>query len=406
VARGFLRILLILLLIGAVAGGWLWWKSRVPAAGPLRLTPVSFADLPGWRDSDPRGAFAAFRRSCAKLESQPATQAMGGVGYAGTVGDWKGICEAAPSSISTAQSARRFFEVWFTPVAVGAGGSAQALFTGYYEPELHASRTRHGPYQTPIYGLPDDLVTVDLGLFRDALKNEHIAGRIEGHSLVPYVTRGEIDAQGLSHAPVLFYADDPVLVFFLHIQGSGRVRLENGSLLRLAFAGTNGRPYTAIGRTLIDEGALPADGMSLQVIRAWMKAHPERARAVMESDASFVFFSEAPLGDASLGSPGSEGVALTPGASLAVDYRIHPLGIPFYVAAEAPLDRLMIAQDTGGAIRGALRGDVFWGFGEHAQSVAGGMKSHGALFVLLPKPLAARLAPHTDFSGSPPRTAP
>jgi len=406
VARGFFKLLPILVLIGAVAGGWLLWHSRSPEAGALRLTPVAFSDLPGWRDGDSRGAFAAFKRSCAALAQRPATSSMGGAGYAGTVGDWKGICEAAPSAVSSAQSARGFFETWFTPVAVSAGANAQGLFTGYYEPELHASRGKHGAYQTPIYGLPDDLVNVDLGLFRDALKNEHIAGRIEGHALVPYATRGDIDARGLATARVLFYADDPVSVFFLHIQGSGRVRLEDGSLVRVAFAGTNGRAYTAIGRTLIEQGALPRDGMSLQVIRAWLAANPDRARGVMESDASYVFFSEAPLGDAALGSPGSESVALTPGASLAVDYRIHSLGIPFFVAGAAPLNRLMIAQDTGGAIRGPLRGDVFWGFGHNAEIVAGGMKSRGALFVLLPKALAARLAPHAEFAATAPGIGP
>lgn len=284
------------------------------------------------------------------------------------------------------------------------------MFTGYYEPELHASRVKSNAYRTPIYGLPDDLVSVDLGLFKSALHDERITGRVDGHRLAPYATRAEIDAHGLAHAPVLLYADDPIAVFFLHIQGSGRVRLPDGPFLRLAFAGVNGRAYTPIGRTLIAQGALDRKDVSLQSIRTWLLAHPHAARAVMESDDSFVFFQEAPLGDPALGSPGSEGVPLTPGASLAVDPHLHPLGAPFFVAAIAPdpdaakpdrpLDRLLISQDTGGAIKGPVRGDVFWGFGSSAEAIAGRMKSHGQFFVLLPKRLAANLAPYKDYPGA------
>ena len=260
-----------------------------------------------------------------------------------------------------------------------------------------------------IYGEPDDLVTVDLGLFKNALRGEQIAGRIDGHRLVPYATRAEIDTNGLPHRPLL-YADDPIAVFFLHIQGSGRVRLPDGSFLRLAFAGLNGRAYTPIGRTLIAQGALDRQHISLQTIRAWLLAHPDQARGVMESDEFFVFFREAPLGDPALGSPGSEGAALTPGASLAVDQHLHALGAPFYVVATSPdpdatnpdrqLDRLFVAQDTGGAIKGPVRGDVFWGFGASAESIAGRMKSQGRLFVLLPKRLATLLAPYKDYGGT------
>ncbi len=335
---------------------------------------------------------------------------MGGAGYAGTVGDWQGVCSAVPSGDIGASGARKFFETWFAPVAIGAGSDAQGLFTGYYEPELLASRTKAGAYRTPIYGLPDDLVSVDLGLFKSALHGEQIAGRIESHRLVPYATRAEIDAHGLARAPVLLYADDPIAVFFLQIQGSGRARLPDGSYVRLAFAGKNGRAYTPIGRTLIVQGALDRQSVSLQSIRAWLLAHPEQARAVMESDQSFVFFQETPLGDPALGSPGSEGAPLTPGASLAVDSRLHALGAPFFVAATAPdpdsakpdrpLDRLLIAQDTGGAITGPVRGDVFWGFGPSAKAVAGRMKSHGRFFVLLPKGLVSSLAPYKDYPGA------
>jgi membrane-bound lytic murein transglycosylase A len=307
----------------------------------------------------------------------------------------------------SANTARQYFESLFVPVLVAEGENADALFTGYYEPEIHGSRHRHGIYSTPIYGEPDDLVSADLGLFRDDLKGEHVTGRVFGHTFVPYFTRAQIDAGGMSHAPVLLYADDPVQVFFLHIQGSGRARLENGTFVRLTYAGQNGRPYTAVGHTLIAEGAIDRTHMSMQAIRGWMRTHPDAARATMESDQSFVFFRLAPLGDPALGSPGSEGVPLTPEASIAIDEHFHPLGTPFFVAARSPdvdpakpdhpLNRLFVGQDTGGAIKGAARADVFWGFGDDAESIAGRMKSTGHLYVLLPKALAARISPQPAF---------
>ncbi|MBI3678572.1 MAG: murein transglycosylase A [Proteobacteria bacterium] len=408
------RIFLLVLVFLAIAliVAWRWGHRGLPSGeAPLRLTPVSFAEMQGWASSDPRAALSAFKRSCAVLVKKSPLSAMGGVGYAGTVGDWQGACSAAPSSASNAADARRFFETWFSPVAVSAGDDNEGLFTGYYEPELRASRTRHDRYQTPILGQPDDLIEVDLGLFRPEFKNEHIVGRIERQTLLPYPTRAEIDTHGLSRAPILVYAEDPVTVFFLHIQGSGRVRLDDGSIIRLAYAAKNGRAYTPIGRTLIARGELDRAIVSLQSIRDWLNTHPADAREVMETDASYVFFKEEPLADPALGSEGSEGAKLTPEASLAVDYRLHPLGAPFFLEADVPdgdaakpdrsFRRLLIAQDTGGAIRGAVRGDVFWGLGRRAEEIAGRMKAHGKFTVLLPKPVAAKLGAHKDFGHSP-----
>lgn len=384
----FAGLILVIAIIAA------WWLFAPPAPGPLRLTPVSFGDVPGWKDSDANAALAPFERSCAAMMPKPMTTQMGGAAYAGTIGDWRSVCADAKS----ANNARAFFEKDFTPVEVSAGSLREGLFTGYYEPELRGSLKKHGKYQTPVYGLPPDLISVDLGQFRPALKGERIAGRIIGQRLVPYDTRADIDAHG-TNAPVLFYADDPVAVFFLQVQGSGRVVLDDGSVLRVAYAGQNGQPYSAIGRTLIDRGALAKDDVSLQTIRAWLKAHPNQARDVMETNASYVFFREEPVGDPKLGSTGTENVPLTPGASLAVDSRLHPLGVPFFIASDGPDpgNRLLIAQDTGGAIRGPVRGDVFWGFGRKAEDIAGKMKSHGKFYVLLPKALAARLGSHKDF---------
>ena len=390
-----------LLLALAIAAGWLWWSLRPPRPGPLRLTKISFADLPGWGQSNPRAALAAFVRSCAALEKQDSSTPLGGAGYGGTVSDWRAPCRAA----GTASDPRAFFEDWFTPLALGAGEVRDGLFTGYYEPQLAASRFRHGAFQTPVYGVPSDLISVDLGAFRAALRGERIAGRLDGRRLVPYATRAQIDAKGLPQAPVLFYADDAVAVFFLHVEGSGRVRFDDGGLARVSYAAQNGQAYTAIGRSLIARGVLARQDVSMQSIRAWLKANPLAARAVMETNASFVFFKMEPIGDAALGAKGAEGVALTPLASLAVDARLHPLGVPFFVATTQPdgkmLDDLYVAQDIGGAIRGALRGDIFFGFGAEAEAQAGRMKQTGRLYALLPKPIAARLAPRTDYPDAP-----
>jgi membrane-bound lytic murein transglycosylase A len=381
--KGAGGVALLLLLLLAAGIGWYWWSQQKP--GPLRLTQMTFADLPGWPQSNAAPALAAFRRSCA------APGAMGGAAYAGTAQDWRGPCDRA----AAAKDARQFFEENFIPFAIGAGGQRSGIFTGYYEPQLRGSRTRHGRYQTPVYGLPPDLVRVDLGLFSPRFHGEHVSGRLAGQKLVPFAPRAVIDRDGLPDAPVLFYGDDPVAIFFLQIQGSGRVMLD-GKPMRVAYAGENGQPYTAIGHTLVARGALARSDLSLQSIRAWLKANPEAGQEVMESDKSFVFFRLAPIGDAALGSPGAEGVNLTPLASLAVDQRLHPLGAPFFVASDGP-GGLFVAQDIGGAIRGAVRGDIFFGFGNDAERRAGTTKAQGQLFVLLPNAVAARLGQSRDF---------
>ena len=407
-ARSRLNYLIILgFLVSAGFGLWLLWQLLHPQPGPLRLEPVAFSALPGWQQADPGPVLAAFGRSCAMIAKKPAEAPLGGTGYAGTAGDWQGVCTALPSAPLAPAAARAWFEDHFRPVRVSAGRVEDGLFTGYYEPQLAASHTRHGAYQTPVYGLPGDLITIDLGQFRPALKGTRLAGRLKGRRLVPYPDRAAIDAHGLDAAPVLLWAKDPVAVFFLQIQGSGRAVFDDGSVARVAYAGQNGQPYTAIGRTLIAMGAIPREQVSLQTIRAWLIAHPTDARQVMESDASFVFFRLMPLVDPALGANGSEGVPLTPGASLAVDAKLHALGVPVYVAATAPaadaakpdrpFDRLLIAQDTGGAIVGPVRGDVFWGFGKDAEAIAGRMKAHGTMYLLLPKPLAAKLGVQKDY---------
>lgn len=394
----------------ATAGVFVWFSTRPKAPAALELSPTAFASLPGWQNGDPTRALAALGRSCRVILRMPPTWGMGGSGYAGTAGDWRSVCLSLPGSVDR-NRVRKWFEESFTAFVVGAGRDRSAFFTGYYEPEIEASHTRHANYRVPIYGAPYDLVTADLGLFRKELAGIRISGHVTGGRFVPFPPRAAIDAAGLRDAPVLLYARDPIAVFFLHIQGSGRARLDDGSMLRLAYAGQNGRPYTPIGRVLIAKGALDRARMSMQAIRTWLSDHPKDARTLMESDESYVFFRQAPIADPSLGSPGTEGVPLTPEASIAVDPALHALGVPMYVVAETlpgnaqsrptSFASLCVAQDTGGAIKGAARADVFWGFGSRAESIAGGMKSGGLLYVLLPKALAARVG--ARFSAGPSR---
>ena len=339
---------------------------------------MPFSDLPGWRDADLAPALAAFRRSCAVIAEKPPAERI--ADYAGAAADWQTVCAV------TTDDARIYFEKNFTPYAL----SGQGLFTGYYEPEIRGSRKRQGAFQTPVYGLPSDLIRVDLGQFSDQFKGEHVSGRLNGQSLVPYASRADINAKGLPAAKILFWCDDPVALFFLQIQGSGRVQFRDGTSVRIAYAGTNGRPYTAIGRVLLAKGELEKEKISLATIRDWLKTHPEQAQGVMDANQSFIFFEEKALGDTALGSNGVQGVPLTPLGSMAIDLRKNALGAPYYVAAD-PVRALLIAQDTGGAIRGQVRGDVYFGFGETAEQRAGEMKAQGRMFVLLPNAVAARM---------------
>jgi membrane-bound lytic murein transglycosylase A len=383
--------------------------KQPPALGPLQLTQARFAELEGWRSSNPQKGLVAFRRSCNAILDKAADSSLGGAGYAGKVAEWSEAChQAAAITNATADAARGFFEAAFVPYRVSQG-RAEGLFTGYFEPELKGSRTRHGPYQTPLYAVPPDLVRIERGVFRDtsaAMMNMMMMAMMSMR-FVPYPARAEIERDGIPATP-LFYVDDPVDAFFLQIQGSGRVVLDDGSVVRAAYAGQNGQPYTAIGAILIERGELTREEVSLQSIRAWLLAHPDEAREVMDANASYVFFAEQPIGDPTLGAIGSEGVPLTPGASLAVDVGVHALGVPVWLEASAPdpdpgnpdraFDALVVAQDSGGAIKGSVRGDVYWGYGGQAGAIAGRMKHEGRMTVLLPRAVAARLGPRALFA--------
>lgn len=339
------------------------------AYAPPVLTAASFAQLPGWGQDDFSGFAQAFSRSCDRMAKQPAERAFGALKDAGTYGDWQGACAVfAASPQNDPRILRAFFETYFTPYAVSADGESEGLFTGYYEASLHGSRVRTPKYNVPLYVRADDLVMVDLGEFREELKGQRIAGRVVGGNLKPYESREEIVAGRWPHNDkVLVWLDDPVDAFFVQIQGSGVVELAEGGVMRIGYAGQNGHPYYAIGRELIKRGELTKDTVSMESIRAWLEANPYQADELMNANASYVFFKELEGEDG--GPMGGEGVALTPERSVAVDRSLMAYGLPLWVDLEAPapasarLQRMMVAQDTGGAIRGAVRGDVFWGAG-------------------------------------------
>lgn len=386
----------LVVLAAALAGGvaW-WWWPRPPVDPELRLEPASFADLPGWGADDPRPALAALARSCALFARRPAEEPIGRVAAFGRVGDWRPACGALAEPAADPAEARGRLERLLRPWLVTDRGTPEGLFTGYFEPLLAGARAPDPVNRHPLYRRPPDLVTVELGRFDPTLEGRRIAGRVEQGRLVPYASRAEIDAGALAGRGLeLAWVADPVALFFLHVQGSGRIALAEGGWMRVGYADQNGHPYRAIGRDLVEMGALAREAVSMQSIKAWLRAHPERTFELLHKNPSYVFFRELPAEADAPGPPGAQGVPLTPGRSLAVDRRFVPLGVPLWLdttaplpEGERPLRRLVVAQDTGGAIRGPVRGDLFWGAGPEAEHAAGHMKSRGRYWVLLPRDL-------------------
>ena len=350
-----------------------------PAATPV-LTPTTFAALPGWQQDDLRQAWSAFMASCGVLVRKE---------------EWKPACTAARSvAASDASAVRGYFESWFVPNQVrAADGADTGLVTGYYEASLRGARKRGGAFQTPLYAVPDDLLTVDLSSVYPDLKNKRVRGKVVGKKVVPYSARADMGSANLAGKELL-YVDDPVEAFFLEVQGSGRVQLaDSGETVRLSYADQNGHPYKAIGRWLIDQGELTAEQATAQGIKAWIKANPTRRQELFNVNPSFVFFREERIPDPSVGPKGALGVPLTAERSIAIDPTMLPLGAPIFLAttesnSDVPMQRLVMGQDTGGAIRGAVRADFFFGFGYDAMEKAGRMKQRGQLWVLMPKPAA------------------
>lgn len=359
---------------------------------PLNLKESSFASLPGWQQENFQGLAQAYNRSCSAIEKKGSQNLFGSDERFGRAQDWQIACRKF-SKINQGNTTeiRKFFEQNFIPYSAMAGNDPEGLFTGYYEASLNGSRTRKGAYQYPLRARPDDLVMVNLGEFRDELKGQRIAGRVRGGNLKPYETHAEILAGKLpkNQDKTLVWVDSAIDAFFIQIQGSGVVALDDGTVMRVGYAGQNGHSYYAVGRELVKTGELNKSEVSLQTISAWMEANPSKAQDLMTKNKSYVFFRELE-GE---GPVGGAGLPLTAYRSLAIDRSIIPYGMPVWLSAEHPdpargqMNTLMITQDTGGAIRGPVRGDFFWGYGSQAESMAGIMKSKGRYWFLLPKTL-------------------
>jgi len=297
--------------------------------------------------------------------------------------DWNAACGAASSWPDT--SASEFFSRYFEAVQIGEG---KAFVTGYYEPEIHGARTRRAGYDVPVYRRPPDLIDVDLGQFSESLKGRTVRGKVEGTKLVPFDERARIVAGALEGRGLeLAWAADPVEFFFLQVQGSGRLLLPDGGVMRIGYDGQNGRDYTGIGKLMKDRGLI-RNG-SMQDIMAYLRANPVEGAQIMNENKSFVFFREL----TGAGPIGAMGVAVTGEATVAADPKFVPLGAPVLLSLDrAEPNGIWIAQDTGGAIKGANRFDSFWGAGERARAIAGGMSARGSALVLLPTGSAARLS--------------
>jgi len=340
------------------------------------LLAVSWSEVEGWTHQGPAAALEAFRKSCRAIGKRER---------------WQQVCEAATQvEPGDEQSARQYFEHYFQPFQVrNEDGSVTGTITGYYGPELPGSRVPTERFKYPIYGQPSDLLIVDLDEIYPELSRYRLRGRVVGNRVVPYYERGEIDNGNTPLAgDEIFWVDDPVELFFLHIQGSGRIRLPDGEKVMVSYANQNGRPYQSVGKLLLERNIMTRDQMSMQNIRHWVEENPEAGKQLLAENPSYVFFRE--LSADFKSPPGALGVALTAERSLAVDPHIIPLGAPVYLAttwpgSDEPLDRLMVAQDTGGAIKGPVRADFFWGMGDDAGKIAGRMRQNGRLWVLLPK---------------------
>ena len=356
----------------------------LPAAFSRTFQEASWADLPGWAEDDPAAAWPAFLLSCRGMASRPHGPA------------WKRVCDLARAADGkSGHDARAFFEKHLKPYAVVAGdASVSGMVTGYYEPLLRGSRTRSKGFEQVVHGVPDDLLTIDLSAVFPELKGKRVRGRLEGNKVLPYWSRAEIGARGdkLS-SKALLYVDDAVELFFLQVQGSGRIKLADGSMTRLNYADQNGHPYQSIGRLLVERGEMKLEEASMQGIQAWARANPARLDELLNANPSYVFFREMPNSEG--GPIGALGVPLTAERSIAIDPRSVPLGAPVFLATTRPnsaqaMNRLVLAQDTGGAIKGAVRADFFWGFGKEAGELAGRMKQSGRMWVLLPPEAALK----------------
>lgn len=337
----------------------------------LHLERASFKDLHGWHSDNHNEALISFIKSCEKFASLPHNHLLHDSGIGGRAGDWKRVCEEAVKvhRNGSSSAATVFFENHFQPYRAVSSRKSKGLFTGYFEAGLQGSKVKTERYRYPLYAKPDDII---------AGKTYH------SHRAI---NKGALDGRDLE----LLWVDNPVERFFLHIQGSGQVTLPDGSMIRVGYDGKNNHDYRSIGRYMIDEGWIAEEDMSAQAIKEWLRMHPEKLWHVLEYNPSYVFFKE--IGDIS-GPIGAQGVSLTPMRSLAIDKTKLPYGVPVWLETELTavnhssakaFNQLLIAQDTGSAIKGAIRGDIFFGAGHLAQELAGYQNSEGRYFILLPR---------------------
>ena len=357
---------------------------------PAIYRPAAWSELPGIEQDPLREAWPAIMVGCKAFAAKAAAS--------DAVRAWQRICVAAGKVDGRDEaSVRTFLGTHFSPYQVSfPDGREQGLVTGYYEPRLDGSRTRTARFNVPLYAQPDDLLVVELADLHPELKGRRVRARIEGRRVVPYWSRSEIET-GLAPLgdKVLAWLADPVDAFFLQIQGSGRIELADGSVMRVGYADQNGHPYRSIARVLVDRGEMTLAGSSMQAIREWGRKNAAQLPALLDENPSYVFFREVPPAapgsiEAAIDGPiGSFGVPVLARRTIAVDPRSIPLGTPVWLATTLPLsdrrlERLVIAQDTGGAIRGAVRADYFWGFGDEAGREAGRMRQQGRLWMLWP----------------------
>lgn len=337
--------------------------------------PVPWSSLPGWMQDDLQPAWQAFVNSCKVLNKQPL---------------WKESCEAAGTlQKPTAADVRAFFERYFSPYQViNNDATEEGLVTGYYEPLLKGSRKPSKRYPHPIYAAPAELLTIDLGAIYPELKDLRLRGRADGRKIVPYYTRADI----MSNPSILdkyafLWVEDEVELFFLHVQGSGRIIFDDGKIMKIGYADQNGHPYNSIGKILVQRGEMALENASMQGIKQWGQQNPHKLSELLQQNPRYVFFRELPAD--SPGPLGALGVPLTAGRSIAIDPQSIPQGAPVFLSTtwpntQKPLNRLMVAQDVGSAIKGGIRADFFWGFGQEAANQAGKMKQTGKMWVLMP----------------------
>ncbi|MFL9583800.1 murein transglycosylase A [Stenotrophomonas sp. AB1(2024)] len=347
-------------------------KPDAPPTSTTTYAKSDWATLPAVSDSDLQAGFAAWRSACPRLKNDAI---------------WAPTCTAAANVATTPTAIRQFLQDNLQVYALRAGGHrADGLITGYYEPVYTGSLTRTAKATVPVYGVPTDMVSVQLDDLYPELKGKRLRGRVEGRVLRPYDDAATISTKG-AKAPVLAWLTHPMDLQFLQIQGSGRIRLDNGRQLRIAYADQNGHPYRPIGRWLVEQGELKKEDVTMDAIRTWAIAHPARIPELLASNPSYVFFTKGPDGDE--GPRGSLNVPLTAGYSVAVDRTVVPLGSLLWLSTTrpdgTPVVRPVAAQDTGGAIAGEVRADLYWGTGDAAGKLAGDMKQKGNLWLLWPK---------------------